>query len=176
VRAHGGRERVVERNRIFVVARGTILTHARTRTHTTGKFLAANLLGGVLQCLVSCLLGLVPPTAVGWYAMMVKTHVAFMMNGFLAVLLSFVGPEIGKSLSDDQMKVWALTMQMGTWFNGLAHLKGAISGTKAPMVRSMGRAPHGEDAVMEGMLMFCGVNIIAALVLTCWGLHKRCKA
>ena len=163
MRAHGGRKFALE---------------ARSHSHSrsTGRFLAANLLGGVLQCLVSCLLGLVPPTAVGWYAMMLKTHVAFMMNGFLAMLVSFFGPEIGKSLSDDQMKVWALTMQLGTWFNGLAHLKGAISGTKAPMVRSMGRAPYGEDAVMEGMLMFCGVNIIVALVLTCWGLHKRCKA
>ena len=108
--------------------------------------------------------------------MLVKTHVAFLFNGCLAMVLALVGPEVGKSLSGTQMKVWALCMQMGTWFNGLAHLKGAISGTKVPMIRSMGRAPHGEDPIMEGMLMFCGACIVLALGLTVLGLHKRIKA
>jgi hypothetical protein len=52
---------------------------------TTGKFLASNILGGVLQCLISLLIGLIPPTSVGWYAMLVKAHVLFMFNGFLAM-------------------------------------------------------------------------------------------
>jgi hypothetical protein len=62
--------------------------------------------------------------------------------------------------------------------NGLAHLKGAISRDKVRRWSSgpWGKAPYGEDAVMEGMLMFCGVNIVIAMALTVLGLHKRIKA
>mmetsp|Transcript_3841 Transcript_3841/g.10991 ORF Transcript_3841/g.10991 Transcript_3841/m.10991 type:complete len:184 (-) Transcript_3841:1128-1679(-) len=142
----------------------------------SGKFLASNILGGVLQCLISLLIGFIPPTAIGWYAMLVKAHVSFMFNGCLAILLAMIGPEIGKSLSASQMKVWALTMHLGTFLNGAAHLKGAISGTKCSLIRTMGRAPHGDDPVMEGMLMMCGVCIVIAVALTVLGLHKRIKA
>ncbi len=138
--------------------------------------MASNILGGVLQCLISLLIGFIPPTSIGWYAMLVKAHVAFMFNGCLAIILAMIGPEIGKSLSATQMKVWALTMQLGTFMNGAAHLKGAISGTKCSFIRSMGRAPHGDDAVMEGMLMFSAVGIVIAVALTVLGLHKRIRA
>lgn len=152
------------------------LSHHGARLTTTGKFLASNILGGVLQCLISLLIGFIPPTAIGWYAMLVKAHVSFMFNGCLAILLAMIGPEIGKSLSASQMKVWALTMHLGTFLNGAAHLKGAISGTKCSFIRTMGRAPHGDDPVMEGMLMMCGVCIVIAVALTVLGLHKRIKA
>ena len=151
-------------------------SHRRCASYATGKFLASNILGGVLQCLISLLIGFIPPTSIGWYAMLVKAHVAFMFNGCLAIILAMIGPEIGKSLSATQMKVWALTMQLGTFMNGAAHLKGAISGTKCSFIRSMGRAPHGDDAVMEGMLMFSAVGIVIAVALTVLGLHKRIRA
>jgi hypothetical protein len=136
-------------------------------------FKASNLLGGALQILLGLLVGFIPPGAIAWYAMLVKTHALSMANGCLCIILSLLVPDLVGSMSAAQLRVWALTLQLGTFLNPAAHFVAAITGTKSHLVRTMGPAPHGDSDIVTFMLYTCAVNILIATALTVYGLWKK---
>ena len=152
------------------------LTRSHTHTHSLpcspARFQSGLLLGGASQVLFSLLAGFVDTSMVAWPAMLIKTHVLFMFNGCLALLLGLLTPEMMRSLDDTQLKVWAVGSQLGTFFNGAAHAYMAYTGKGAALVKSM-TPINGYSSVANGMLYFCAVNILVAAVLTVFGLWKN---
>ena len=45
---------------------------------------------GVLQITVGCIVGFIPPSAVGWYRGIVMAHIEFTANGVLMVAFGFL--------------------------------------------------------------------------------------
>lgn len=129
---------------------------------------------GVLQITVGCLVGLIPPDAVPWFRGVVMSHIEFTANGVLVVVFAFLVFEL--KLSSTALKVWFATLQIGTWSNGAAGLAGAFLGASSqlmPTINEKFPAPHGLDnAAVTGLLMLCGVTILAALLLTLYGLVR----
>ena len=130
---------------------------------------------GVLQILVGCLVGLVPPSAVAWFRGIVMAHIEFTVNGILMVAFGFLVPEL--RLKAGLLKAWFVTLQLGTWANGGAGVAAAILGRSSPLMPTINEkfpAPLGTDsALVSGMLQACGLAVIAALVLTLIGLSSR---
>lgn len=131
----------------------------------------AILLGGAMIMLMGLLIGFIPPEKV-WYDMLIKSHSLAMMNGSLCVILGLLQPQLSKVLSTGLMKLWGVSLFLGTLFNPLAHLIGAFTGTKSTLIRSM-VAPHGDSLIVTWCLYFCAVNILVATILTCYGLFKQ---
>jgi len=130
---------------------------------------------GVLQILVGCLIGFIPPSVVSWFRGIVMAHIEFTANGVLMVVLGLLVNEL--YLASTTLKVWFVSLQIGTWTNGSAGVAAAFLGTSSELMPTINqRFPpsHGTDSVVvSGLLLICGVAIILALFLTLYGLLCR---
>lgn len=130
------------------------------------------LLLGVLQVTVGCLVGLVPPPAVAWFRGIVMAHIEFTANGVLMIALGFLLREL--RLGPSALKAWFATLQIGTWTNGAAGVAAALIGASSklmPTINEKFPPPNGTDnPIVSGLLQLCGVTILAALLLTLYGL------
>src|SRR5262245_35214688 len=129
---------------------------------------------GVLQILVGCLVGFIPPFAVAWFRGVVMAHIEFTANGVLLVAVGLLAREL--RLSPSLWKAWFATLQIGTWTNGGAGVAGAFIGASSPLMPTLNEKfppPAGTDSlVVSGLLQVCGVTILAALLLTLYGLLR----
>lgn len=132
------------------------------------------LLLGVLQIIVGCSIGFIPPTAVAWYRGIVMAHIEFTANGVLVVVLGLVLPYL--ELGVATLMVWFATLQIGTWTNGGAGVIAAFSGASSrlmPTINEKFPPPGGTNsALVTGILELCGITIIIALLLTAFGLFR----
>jgi hypothetical protein len=132
------------------------------------------LLIGVAQVLFGCLVGFIPPTAVGWFRGIVMAHIEFTANGVLMTVLGLLAREL--RLSAAAWRVWFWMLVVGTWTNGASGLVGAFVGQSSPLMPSLNQsfpAPGGTDnRAVTALLMVCGVTIVIALVLTIVGLAR----
>jgi hypothetical protein len=136
------------------------------------------LLIGVAQILFGCLVGFIPPTAVGWFRGIVMAHIEFTANGVLMIVVGLLAREM--RLGAMALKIWFATLIVGTWTNGLAGLFGAFAGQSSPLMPTLNEkfpAPGGLDnPIVTGLLVVCGLTIVAALVLTLAGLAMGSRA
>jgi hypothetical protein len=129
---------------------------------------------GVLQIMVGCMVGFIPPSAVAWFRGIVMAHIEFTANGVLMVAFGFLVREL--YLSAVALKVWFATLQIGTWANGAAGVAAAFIGASSklmPTINEKFPPPHGTDnPIVSGSLQLCGVAIMVALLLTLYGLLR----
>ena len=129
---------------------------------------------GVLQVTVGCVTGFIPPSAVAWFRGIVMAHIEFTANGVLMVAFGFLVGEL--DLSPAAWKVWFAMLQIGTWTNGAAGLAAAFIGASSklmPTINEKFPPPNGTDSpIVSGSLQVCGVTIMAALLLTLYGLFR----
>lgn len=129
---------------------------------------------GVLQITVGCIVGFIPPSAVEWFRGIVMAHIEFTANGILMVVFGFLIREL--RLSPLMLKAWFATLQIGTWTNGGAGVVAAFIGASSklmPTINEKFPPPHGiENPIVSGLLQLCGVTIMAALLLTLYGLLR----
>ena len=127
---------------------------------------------GVLQITVGCMVGFIPPSAVAWFRGIVMAHIEFTANGVLMVVFGFLVKEL--RLGPTALKAWFATLQIGTWANGAAGLAAAFIGSSSKLMPTLNEKfppPHGVDSpVVTGVLQLCGITIMAALLLTIYGL------
>jgi len=132
------------------------------------------LLLGVLQITVGCIVGFIPPSAVEWFRGIVMAHIEFTANGILMVAFGFLLMEL--RLNATALKVWFATLQIGTWTNGTAGLTAAFIGSSSMLMPTLNEKfppPNGLDnPVVTTLLQVCGVTIMAALLLTLYGLLR----
>src|SRR5580765_6986311 len=118
------------------------------------------LLIGVAQVLFGCLVGFIPPTAVGWFRGIVMAHIEFTANGVLMVVFGLLARDL--RLSPLALKIWFATLQVGTWTNGGAGVAAAFLGassTLMPTINEKFPPPHGtNNAIVTGSLQLCGVT------------------
>jgi len=130
------------------------------------------LLLGVIQITFGCIIGFIPPSAVEWFRGLVMAHIEFTANGVLVVVFGFLIKEF--SLSPTALKVWFVTLQIGTWTNGTAGLIAAFIGSSSilmPTINEKFPPPNAMDhPLVTGLLKTCGVTIITALRITIYGL------
>ncbi len=133
---------------------------------------------GVAQVLFGCLVGFVPPTAVGWFRGIVMAHIEFTANGVLMIVVGLLAREM--RLGPAALKIWFATLVVGTWTNGGAGLIGAFAAQSSrlmPTLNATFPAPGGLDSpVVTGLLMVCGITIVTALALTLAGLALGSRA
>ena len=136
------------------------------------------LLLGVLQITIGCLVGFIPPTAVPWFRGIVMAHIEFTANGVLMVAFGFLVGEL--RLPPMAFRAWFATLQIGTWTNGAAGLAGAFLGASSELMPTLNEKfppPHGvQNPLVTGLLMVCGVTIVASLLLTLYGLARAGSA
>lgn len=129
---------------------------------------------GVLQISVGCIVGFIPPTAVEWFRGILMSHIEYTANGVLMIVLGLLVNEL--QLGKRSLKVWFVTLQIGTWTNGTAGLVGAFLGYSSKLMPTLNEkfpAPRGSDhAAVTGLLQLCGISIMIALVLTLIGLAR----
>ena len=129
---------------------------------------------GVLQITVGCMVGFIPPSAVAWFRGIVMAHIEFTANGVLMVVFGFLVKEL--RLGPTALKAWFATLQIGTWANGAAGLAAAFIGSSSKLMPTLNEKfppPHGVDSpVVTGVLQLCGITIMAALLLTIYGLLR----
>ena len=129
---------------------------------------------GVLQIMVGCMVGFIPPSAVAWFRGIVMAHIEFTANGVLMVAFGFLVREL--YLSPVALKVWFATLQIGTWANGAAGVAAAFIGASSklmPTINEKFPPPHGTDnPIVSGSLQLCGVTIMVALLLTLYVLVR----
>ncbi|MCE9684791.1 hypothetical protein LZP73_01000 [Shewanella sp. AS16] len=127
---------------------------------------------GVIQVTFGCMVGFIPPDAVQWFRGIVMAHMEFTANGVLMIVLGLLVKELG--LGAMALKLWFVTLQLGTWTNGLAGLVGAFMGYSSKLMPTLSEKfppPHGMDhPLVTGILQLCGVTIMLALLLTIFGL------
>jgi hypothetical protein len=127
---------------------------------------------GVLQITVGCAVGLIPPSAVAWFRGIVMAHIEFTVNGILMVAVGLVVREL--RLRPAALRAWFATLQVGTWTNGTAGLAAAFIGASSALMPTLNEKfppPHGTDhPIVSGLLLVCAVTILAALLLTLYGL------
>jgi hypothetical protein len=132
------------------------------------------LLLGVLQITVGCLVGLVPPSAVEWFRGIVMAHIEFTANGVLMVAFGFLVRELG--LGPMALCTWFGALQIGTWTNGGAGMVAALTGSSSMLMPTLNEKfppPNGTNSpVVTGLLVICAVTILAALLLTLYGLLR----
>ena len=130
---------------------------------------------GVLQIIVGCMIGFIPPSAVQWFRGIVMAHIEFTANGVLMIVLGLLVNEL--HLSASALKVWFATLQVGTWSNGAAGVAAAFIGATSQLMPTLNEKfppPHGTDnPIVSGALMLCGVTIMIALLLTLFGLLRN---
>lgn len=132
------------------------------------------LLLGVLQITVGCMVGFIPPSAVAWFRGIVMAHIEFTANGVLMIVFGFLVQEL--HLNPTALKVWFVTLQIGTWANGAAGVAAAFIGSSSKLMPTLNEKfppPHGIDSpLVTNLLLLCGVAIIMALLLTIYGLLR----
>lgn len=132
------------------------------------------LLIGVAQVLFGCLVGFIPPTAVGWFRGIVMAHIEFTANGVLMTVIGLLAREM--RLGVVAWRVWFWTLIVGTWFNGTAGLVGAFAAQSSPLMPTLNQsfpAPGGVNSpIVTGLLLICGLTIVTALVMTLVGLAR----
>lgn len=132
------------------------------------------LLLGVLQITVGCMIGFIPPSAVAWYRGIVMAHIELTANGVLMVAFAFLVKEL--QLGPALVKLWFALLQIGTWTNGFAGVAAAYIGASTklmPTINEKFPPPNGTDnPIVTGSLKLCGVTIMAALLLTLYGLLR----
>lgn len=130
---------------------------------------------GVLQVTVGCIVGFIPPSAVLWFRGIVMAHIEFTANGVLMVVLGLLLQQM--RLNRAPLYAWFATLQIGTWTNGAAGVAGAFLGASSKLMPTISRQfppPNGVDhPIVTGLLQLCGVTIMAALLLTLYGLARR---
>ena len=129
---------------------------------------------GVLQVLAGCLVGLVPPESVAWFRGIVMAHIEFTANGVLVIVLGLLVREF--NLGRPALHAWFVLLQVGTWANGASGVAAALIGQSSDLMPTI-NARHpppvpGDNALVSGLLIVCGLAIIAALVLTLVGLLR----
>ena len=133
---------------------------------------------GVLQILVGCTVGFIPPTAVQWFRGIVMAHIEFTANGGLMVVFGFLVMEM--RLSATAFKVWFASLQIGTWLNGGAGVVAAFLGASSKLMPTLNEKfppPNGTDsALVSASLQLCGMTIMIALLLTLYGLLRAKKS
>ena len=90
---------------------------------------------GVLQITVGCIIGFIPPTAVEWFRGIVMAHIEFTANGVLMVAFAFLVKEL--NLGPAALRVWFVTLQLGTWLNGTAGVIGAFIGYSSKLMSTI---------------------------------------
>ena len=129
---------------------------------------------GVLQITVGCVVGFIPPSAVGWFRGIVMAHIEFTANGVLMIAFGFLVREL--RLGPTALKVWFAMLQIGTWTNGAAGVAAAFIGASSKLMATLNEKfppPHGTDnPIVTGSLQLCGVTIMVALLLTLYGLFR----
>lgn len=129
---------------------------------------------GVLQITVGCAIGFIPPSAVEWFRGIVMAHIEFTANGILMIVFGFLVKEL--RLSPLALKVWFVTLVIGTWANGTAGFIGAFIGASSrlmPTITEKFPPPiSGDNQFVTGMLLLCGITIMVALLLTLYGLLR----
>jgi hypothetical protein len=129
---------------------------------------------GVLQITVGCAVGFIPPSAVEWFRGIVMAHIEFTANGVLMVAFGFL---VGRlALAPALLWTWFALLQIGTWTNGAAGVAGAFLGASSPLMPTLNEKfppPNGVDnPLVSGLLQVCGVTIMAALLITLYGLLR----
>jgi hypothetical protein len=129
---------------------------------------------GVLQITVGCAVGFIPPSAVEWFRGIVMAHIEFTANGVLMVAFGFLVSRL--ALGPALLWVWFALLQIGTWTNGAAGVAGAFLGASSPLMPTLNEKfppPHGIDnALVTSLLQVCGATVMAALLLTLYGLVR----
>ena len=129
---------------------------------------------GVVQITIGCVIGLIPPSAVAWFRGIVMAHIEFTANGILMVALGLLVNKL--RLNPTAFKVWFATLQIGTWTNGAAGVAAAFMGSSSKLMPTLNEKfppPHGVDnPVVTNLLLLCAVTILAALLLTIYGLLR----
>jgi len=129
---------------------------------------------GVLQITVGCSVGFIPPSAVAWFRGIVMAHLEFTANGVLMVVFGFLVPEL--RLNSTALRAWFALLQVGTWTNGVAGVAAAFIGASSKLMPTTNEKfppPHGTDnPIVSGFLQVCAVTIMAALLLTLFGLLR----
>ena len=130
---------------------------------------------GVLQIIVGCAVGFIPPSAVQWFRGIVMAHIEFTANGILMIVLGLLVNEL--HLGASALKVWFAALQLGTWSNGAAGVAAAFLGATSKLMPTLNEKfppPNGtESAIVSGALMLCGITIMIALLLTLYGLIRN---
>jgi len=130
---------------------------------------------GVLQLTFGCLIGFIPPTAVEWSRGILMAHVEFTANGVLMIAFALLVGEL--QLGTGALWAWFGLLQLGTWANGAAGLVAGFTGYSSRLMPSVSKLfppPRGLDhPAVTGLLMLCGVTIVAALSLTIVGLVRK---
>ena len=129
---------------------------------------------GVVQVLLGCVVGFIPPVAVAWFRGIVMAHIEFTANGVLMIAVGLLAREI--ALGATALKAWFATLQIGTWANGTAGVIAAFTGASSKLMPTLNEKfppPNGSDsALVTATLQLCGVTIITALALTAYGLYR----
>ena len=129
----------------------------------------------MLQILVGCLIGLVPPSAVEWYRGIVMAHIEFTANGVLMVVFGFLVAQL--RLAPVALKLWFVLLQAGTWLNGGAGAIAGFVGSSSALLASLNEKfppPHGTGQPLVTLaLILCAVAMIVMLAITLYGLWKR---
>ena len=133
---------------------------------------------GVLQITVGCVVGFIPPSAVEWFRGIVMAHIEFTANGVLMVAFGLLVSRL--ALGPLLLWAWFALLQIGTWTNGAAGVAGAFAGSSSPLMPTLNEKfppPNGIDNVLvSGLLQVCGVTIMAALLITLYGLWRGRRA
>jgi hypothetical protein len=129
---------------------------------------------GVLQITVGCAIGFLPPTAVAWFRGIVMGHIEFTANGVLMVAFAFLVPEL--RLRPVGLWCWFALLQVGTWTNGAAGVAAGFLGSSSPLMPTLNEKfppPAGTShPLVTGLLTTCGITMMAALLLTLFGLLR----
>jgi|SRR5579871_761400 len=129
---------------------------------------------GVLQIAVGCAVGFIPPSAVEWFRGIVMAHIEFTANGVLMVAFGFLASRL--VLQPLMLWAWFVLLQIGTWTNGAAGVAGAFMGASSRLMPTLNEKfppPNGVDNILvSGLLQVCGVTIMAALLITLYGLWR----
>ena len=129
---------------------------------------------GVLQITAGCAIGMIPPSAVPWFRGIVMAHIEFTANGVLMVAFGFLVGEL--RLAPAALKAWFVLLQIGTWTNGAAGVAAGLLGASSPLMPTLNEKfppPHGVNhPLVSGLLQICGATIMAALLMTLYGLLR----
>jgi hypothetical protein len=132
-------------------------------------------IGGVGQVLLGCFIGCIPPPAVQHYRSIVTAHIEFTANGVLLCVLGLLMPNL--NLGRGGKRFLEIMAYLGTVLNGSAFIVTAFTGFGTSLGHTTHQTfpfPKGIEGpipnLVTGMLLGCGVTIIAALVTALVGL------
>lgn len=132
---------------------------------------------GLLQVLLGCFVGFIPPPAVLHFRSIVTAHIEFCVNGILLAVLGILTQFM--ELGSFSFAVMELTAYIGTFCNGGAFLISAFTGfgsNLAPTINEKFPFPNGIEGgystAMTSCLMCCGVAMVVSLILAIIGLAQ----